>query len=63
MGKGDIKTAKGKRAAGSYGVSRKRKKSKPVIESTPKVKKATTTAKKTTTTKTATKKTAAKKKK
>jgi ribosomal small subunit protein bTHX len=29
MGKGDIKTKKGKRRAGSYGVTRKRKKSKP----------------------------------
>ncbi len=30
MGKGDIKTKKGKRRAGSYGVTRKRKKTKSV---------------------------------
>lgn len=68
MGKGDIKTKKGKRAAGSYGVSRRKKKIKAAVEVKPKAKKATpkkTTkkaaakpaAKKTT----ATKKTAAKK--
>ena len=32
MGRGDIKSKKGKRTAGSYGVSRKRKEVKPVIE-------------------------------
>lgn len=31
MGKGDKKTAKGKRTMGSYGNSRKRKTDKPVI--------------------------------
>ena len=31
MGKGDKKTAKGKRVMGSYGNSRKRKESKPVV--------------------------------
>ncbi|MFM7474078.1 MAG: 30S ribosomal protein THX [Crocinitomicaceae bacterium] len=31
MGKGDKKTAKGKRTMGSYGNSRKRKSDKPVI--------------------------------
>lgn len=36
MGKGDIKSKKGKRSAGSYGVSRKRKTDKPVIEAKPK---------------------------
>ena len=37
MGKGDKKTAKGKRAMGSYGITRKRKEEKVVI--VPKVKK------------------------
>jgi 30S ribosomal protein S31 len=37
MGKGDKKTAKGKRTMGSYGVTRKRKEEKVVI--VPKVKK------------------------
>lgn len=69
MGKGDIKTTKGKRFAGSYGNTRKRKKSTPyVAEEKPKkkttAKKATvkkeTTAKKTTAKKTTTKKTTAK---
>lgn len=50
MGKGDIKTKKGKRAAGSSGVSRKKKKIKPAEVAPKKAKK-----------KTATKKTAAKK--
>jgi len=40
MGKGDIKSKKGKRAAGSYGVSRKRKTEKTVVETKPKAKKA-----------------------
>lgn len=31
MGKGDKKTAKGKRSMGSYGITRKRKESKAVI--------------------------------
>ncbi len=31
MGRGDIKTKKGKISAGSYGVSRKRKKAKPAV--------------------------------
>ncbi|MBL4709193.1 MAG: 30S ribosomal protein THX [Flavobacteriales bacterium] len=38
MGKGDIKTKKGKRFAGSYGVSRKRKDDVAVIEVNPKKK-------------------------
>ena len=73
MGKGDIKTRKGKRTAGSYGVSRPRKKAKAVVVAKPKAKKAApkkaapkkaaakTTAKKTTTKKTTASKTAAKK--
>ena len=36
MGKGDIKTKKGKRSAGSYGVSRKKKTEKAVIVAKPK---------------------------
>lgn len=32
MGKGDIKTAKGKRTAGSYGKTRKRKKATPAAK-------------------------------
>lgn len=67
MGKGDIKTKKGKRTAGSYGVSRKKKKVKPVIEIKPKAKKkkatkatSKTTEKKAAPKKAATKKTAAK---
>jgi ribosomal small subunit protein bTHX len=55
MGKGDKKTAKGKRAMGSYGITRKRKEEKVVI--VPKVKK----EKKAETAKPAAKKTAAKK--
>jgi ribosomal small subunit protein bTHX len=31
MGKGDKKTAKGKRSMGSYGNTRKRKENKPVV--------------------------------
>jgi 30S ribosomal protein S31 len=31
MGKGDKKSTKGKRVMGSYGISRKRKQSKPVV--------------------------------
>ena len=31
MGKGDKKTAKGKRAMGSYGITRKKKVEKPVV--------------------------------
>jgi ribosomal small subunit protein bTHX len=31
MGKGDKKSAKGKRSMGSYGITRKRKESKPVV--------------------------------
>lgn len=76
MGKGDIKTKKGKRSAGSYGNSRPKKvaKSTVVVEkkkkATPKAKPATAsdakntskiTAKKTATKKPAAKKTAAKK--
>lgn len=38
MGKGDKKTAKGKRAMGSYGKTRKRNSDKPVVTS-PKAKK------------------------
>ena len=45
MGKGDRKTKKGKRAMGSYGVSRKRKSSAPVVISKPKKKKADIKAK------------------
>jgi len=36
MGKGDIKSKKGKRSAGSYGISRKRKADKSVVETKPK---------------------------
>jgi ribosomal small subunit protein bTHX len=44
MGKGDKKTAKGKRTMGSYGNTRKRKVEKPVIvASKPKKEKATET--------------------
>jgi 30S ribosomal protein S31 len=43
MGKGDKKTARGKRTMGSYGVTRKRKEEKVVIvPKEKKVKKATT---------------------
>lgn len=56
MGKGDIKTKKGKIAAGSYGVSRPRKSSSTIEvkpakakkKAVPKTKKAATTAKKAT---------------
>ena len=65
MGKGDIKTKKGKISAGSYGVSRPRKKAAAIIEAKPKkAKKAAAkkpAAKKTTAKKTAAKKPAAKK--
>jgi ribosomal small subunit protein bTHX len=57
MGKGDKKTAKGKRTMGSYGVTRKRKEEKVVI--VPKVKKVKKVASETT--KPAAKKPAAKK--
>lgn len=64
MGKGDIKTKKGKRFAGSYGVSRKRKENKAVIEPKPKKKAAKKAAPKAkaTTKKAATKKTTTAKK-
>lgn len=39
MGRGDQKTAKGKRARGSYGVTRKRNENKPAITSVKKEKK------------------------
>lgn len=71
MGKGDKKTTKGKRAMGSYGNTRKKKKKSPkfvaVSEKTTKkdtTKKAVakkTTTKKTTAKKTTTKKTSSKK--
>lgn len=77
MGKGDIKTRKGKITRGSYGVRRKKKKgvayvapekpaTKVAEEKKPAAKKAApkkTTAKKTTAKKTTTKKTTATKKK
>jgi len=62
MGKGDKKTTKGKRARGSYGKTRKRKESAPIVkvkkEKPVKAepKKKATTAKKTTTKKATTKK-------
>jgi 30S ribosomal protein S31 len=59
MGRGDIKTKKGKRTAGSYGVSRKRKEVKPVIEA--KTKKAEESEPKATEDKAEPKKAAAKK--
>ena len=65
MGKGDIKTKKGKRTRGSYGVTRKRKTKKVVAvpaskpKATKKVPK--TTTKKTTETKVAVKKVTVKK--
>ncbi len=40
MGKGDIKTAKGKRTAGSYGKTRKRKTTAAVVVAAPKAPKA-----------------------
>jgi ribosomal small subunit protein bTHX len=50
MGRGDKKTAKGKRSMGSYGNTRPKKKSTPVVASAPKAKaaKAEATEKKTT---------------
>lgn len=68
MGKGDMKTAKGKRVRGSYGKSRPRPASTPTVGVAPKAKKAKsdssakaaakkTTVKKATTKKAATKKT------
>jgi len=47
MGKGDRKTAKGKRFNSSYGNARKTVSTGPVIKATPVVKKATKTATKT----------------
>ena len=44
MGKGDKKTAKGKRARGSYGITRKRNSDSTVAPAKPKVKKATPAA-------------------
>jgi len=41
MGRGDIKTKKGKISSGSYGVLRPHKKAKPVVVAKPKTKKAT----------------------
>ncbi|MFN5912538.1 MAG: 30S ribosomal protein THX [Bacteroidota bacterium] len=38
MGRGDKKTAKGKRAIGSYGNSRPKKQSKPMVAAAPKAK-------------------------
>lgn len=65
MGKGDKKTAKGKRSMGSYGNTRKRKADKPVIvASKPKKEKVKeVTAKKPAAKKPATKKSEATKKK
>ena len=62
MGKGDKKTARGKRAMGSYGVTRKRKEDKVVIvPKEKKVKKAETETAKPAAKKPAVKKPAAKK--
>lgn len=64
MGKGDKRTKKGKRIMGTYGNSRKKKVSIPVIVTKKKSKAETeeaTSAKKTAAKKTTTKKTAAKK--
>lgn len=62
MGKGDIKSRRGKRKAGSAGVSRQKKKKTIVIPEKPKAKvKKSTSEKKTTTKKPAAKKTAIKK--
>lgn len=47
MGRGDKKTAKGKRTIGSYGITRKRKSDKPVVVAE-KAEKAEKPAKKTT---------------
>jgi len=59
MGKGDKKTARGKRTMGSYGVTRKRKEEKVVIvPKEKKVKKATAETAKPAVKKTAAKKTA-----
>lgn len=66
MGKGDKKTAKGKRSMGSYGNTRKRKADKPVIVAKPKKEKVTQvkeTAKKPAAKKPAAKKSEATKKK
>ena len=60
MGKGDKKSKKGKIWSGSYGVSRKRKKSSGFV-ATPKVKKAAPKVEKATTEEKVTKKPAAKK--
>lgn len=61
MGKGDIKSKKGKRSAGSYGKTRKRKTVKAVIDVKPKKEaKKTAPKKETTETKTAAKKAPAK---
>ncbi len=63
MGKGDMKTAKGKRVRGSHGNARPRKTSTSSVSAAPKAGKATTKAadKKTAAKKTATKKAATKK--
>jgi 30S ribosomal protein S31 len=60
MGKGDKKTAKGKRSMGSYGNTRKRKVEKPVIVASKKKKEKVSEVKETTK-KPAAKKPAAKK--
>ena len=44
MGKGDIKTTKGKRTRGSYGNTRKRKKTVKIVTAKPKKKAAKKTA-------------------
>lgn len=62
MGKGDIKTAKGKRVRGSYGKTRPRKTSSTSVSAAPKVKKVKAdTAAKSADKKAATRKTTAKK--
>ncbi len=61
MGKGDIKTKKGKIARGSYGITRKRKKKAVVIEAKPKKAAKKPAAKKAPAKKAAPKKAAAKK--
>lgn len=61
MGKGDIKTRKGKIKAGSYGKTRKRKSATTVAAAKPKAAKKETAEKKPAAKKAATKKPAAKK--
>ena len=62
MGKGDIKSKRGKINRGTSGVKRQKKKSVIIVPDKPKATAKKTTAKKSTTKKKATKKTTAKKK-